>query len=449
MNESSSHPSAPTVHLKGNGAARDQPLPALPEASRSAPPRALLMPRKKHHIWAWLVFLMIVGGGVYLWYHYGVLASQSAARQENKPVRVTPVVAVAAQQGDLPIYLDADGTVAALNMVVLRTRVDGQLVQVNFKEGQDVHKGDVLIEVDPRPIQVQIEQAEAQQAKDRSILENAQRDLQRYETAREAVPQQQLDTAAAQVSQNKAAIAVDQAVIDAAKLQLTYTKITAPIDGRIGLRNVDVGNQVHASDANGLATIMQVRPITVVFTLAQDTLPQVQKAMQQPTPPVVLAYDSGLTRQIASGTLTAIDNQIDVASGTYKLKATFENKADELFPNQMVNVRLLVDTRKNAVLVPTQAIQRNQQASFVYAVDSEETVEVRNVTPGPTEAGQQVIEKGLEAGELVVTDGVDRLQPGAKVKVQTPEEAKATTQPATRSGRRGGGGAASQAGRGR
>jgi multidrug efflux system membrane fusion protein len=353
------------------------------------------------------------------------------------------VVAATAEKTDVPIYQDGVGTVQALNTVTLRSRVDGELQKLSFEEGQVVHQNDLLAVIDPRPFEVQVAQMEAQQAKDQSTLDNAKHDLDRYETAKEAVPRQQLDTAAALVTQLQAAIKIDQSQIDNAKLQLKYTQIIAPITGVIGLRTVDVGNMIHSSDANGMAVITQIQPIAVVFTLAQDVLPQVQKAMKGGAEVTALAYDSTFTTQLAKGKLLALDNQIDTSSGTFKIKAVFDNTDLALFPNQFVNVRLLVDTRKGVVVVPSQAVQRSPQSTFVDVIKEDKTVEQRNVTPGPTEAGKTIIEKGLEEGEEVATAGLDRLEDGTKVTIQSPETQggdNGTTKATGTRGRRGGAG---------
>ena len=399
----------PSNHTPGNG----------PQGSRKTGGSALRW-------WTLGIILALIVAGVYVGCSYiaSKKAAVSSAPDSQKSGnggkgegggRPVPVVGVESTRGDLPVYLDAVGTVTAFNSVTLHTRVDGQLIQVPFKEGEMVKVGDLMAEVDPRPFEVQLAQAQGQKAKDESALQNARLDLQRYETAKEAVPQQQLDTAAAQVSQNEAAVKIDDAAIDAANLQLTYTKITAPIPGRVGLRNVDVGNIVHATDTMGLAMITQVQPISVVFSLAQDTLPQVEKAMHDEKDVPSLAYDPTLTRKLATGTLGALDNAIDVSSGTYRLKATFQNEDNSLYPNQFVNVRLLVDTHKDVVLVSSVAIQRSPESTYVFVVRDDNTAEMRNVTPGDEEAGLTEVTEGLEPGEKVVTLGLDQLKEGTKV----------------------------------
>lgn len=342
-----------------------------------------------------------------------------------------PVVAAHARAGDKGVYLTGLGTVTALRTVTVRTQVDGQLVTVAFKEGQLVRAGELLAQIDPRPFQVQLAQAEGQSAKDAATLNNARVDLARYQALveQDAVPKQQLDTQVSTVQQLEATLKSDQAQIDSARLNLTYARITSPVEGRIGLRLVDPGNIVHPTDANGLAVITERQPIAVVFTVPQDSLPDLQKQMAAGRQLTVDAYDRGLETRLASGSLSAIDSQIDPTTGTIKLKATFANAHDELFPNQFVNARVTVDTIRNAVIVPAAAIQRGPQRTFVYLVTAANAVEARDVAVTLTDNDETVVSSGLSAGDVVVTDGVERLQPGAKVAVRFAEA------PPTRSGR--------------
>jgi len=343
--------------------------------------------------------------------------SQSAKPAEAPAIRAVPVVATAARQGSLGIYLTGLGSVTASNMVTVRTRVSGHLVKVAFQEGQFVRKGDLLAEIDPRPFQVQLAQADGQMARNQALLKNAQRDLERFKILleRDLISKQEFDAQLATIDQHEGTIKSDQAQIDNAKLQLTYSRITAPISGRIGLRIVDEGNMVQGNDPNGLAVITQLQPIAVLFNIPQDDLPQVLKRMQSGQKLVVEAYNRDLKQKLATGTLLTIDNQIDQNTGTVRCKAVFPNEDSSLFPNQFVNARLLVDTKQSAVIVPTAAIQRSPQSAFVYVVKDGGTVESRNIVVGPSEGDDVSITKGLSPGEVVVVEGVDRLQQGTKV----------------------------------
>jgi multidrug efflux system membrane fusion protein len=376
--------------------------------------------------------LVVIGGGI--WLYFWLTAAPKA--KPKKPV--VPVVAMTSRIGDLPMYLTGLGNVTPLNTVTVHTRVDGEIQKVGYVEGQEVREGDLLVELDPRPFQVQLTQAQGQFQRDQASLKDARLDLARYEKAGAAASQQQRDTAAATVGQLEGAVVTDQGNIDSAKLNLVYCHITSPLAGRVGLRLVDPGNIVHQTDAGGVVVITQIEPMTVIFTLAEDDLPKVLKAEHGGIGLAVQAWNRDLTTYLATGSLTAIDNQINVTTGTVQMRAQFENK-DHALPeaNQFVNVKLLVATRRGAVLIPAAAVQQNPQgAAFVYVVNTVQssdrpaeqkpdqkpvqTVEARPIKVGPTEADTTVVESGLAAGETVVTDGVDKLQPGTKVDVRLP-----------------------------
>jgi multidrug efflux system membrane fusion protein len=376
--------------------------------------------------WIWFLLIVLVGGGV--WYFRGrsaSLAQDNAAapaagsgKRGQGPfgAQVIPVIAAQAQRGDLPVYFNGLGTVTAFNTVTLRSRVDGQIIKINFTEGQFVKEGDSLVEIDPRPFQVQLEQAEGQLAKDVAQRKDAEVNLERFQLLFKegVIPKQQLDTQAAQVGQFDGAIRTDQAQIDNAKLQLVYCHITAPISGRVGLRLVDIGNIIHATDSNGLLVITQLQPIAVIFALPQDQLPQVAAKLRGGGQLTVDAFDRDDTNKIESGKLLTIDNQIDTTTGTYKLKAVFDNSKNVLFPNQFVNIHLLVDVKKDLVIVPAAAIQRGPQGTYVYAVENN-AAKIYNVTLAQTTGNAVGLASGLKGGELVVVDGQDKLQDGSKV----------------------------------
>jgi multidrug efflux system membrane fusion protein len=338
------------------------------------------------------------------------------------PGGVQPVATATARIGDVNIVQTGLGTANALRTVTVKPRVDGQLNSVNFTEGQMVAAGQTIAQIDPVPLQVQLAQAEGQLARDAAQLNNARLDLERYRTllAQDSIATQLVDQQAAQVRQLEGTVKIDQAQVDNAKLQLSYTQIIAPISGRLGLRQVDAGNMVKGSDANGIAVITQVDPINVLFTIPQDTLPRVLARLKAGEKPPVEIWDREQKALLATGKLITTDNQIDVTTGTVKLKAEFPNPDGKLFPNQFVNVRMVVDTRKGVVVVPSAAIQRGSQGTVVYVVKEDNTVTLRPVQTGPTEGANTAVESGLKEGERVIVDGVDRVREGAKVEVTEP-----------------------------
>ena len=338
------------------------------------------------------------------------------------PNRVQPVLAVVARKGDLNVVQNGLGTVSALRAATVKARVDGLLQNVLFQEGQVVKAGEVLAEIDPKPLQVQLSQVEGQLARDQAQLNNAKLDLERYRVllAQDSVAKQQLDSQESLVRQFEGTVKIDQAQVDSAKLQLSYTRVTAPISGRLGLRLVDAGNIVRSSDAVGLVVITQIDPITVVFTIPQDSLQRVLQRLKAGEKLAVDAWDREQKNKLAVGTLITVDNQIDTATGTIKLKAQFPNADGLLFPNQFVNVRMVVETKADATIIPMAAIQRGAQGTIVYVVKEDKTVSLRPVKMGAVENDNVAIDFGLKPGEMVVTDGIDRLREGAKVEVTTP-----------------------------
>lgn len=387
----------------------------------------------KSRWWIWVLLLAIGAGGVW-YFRSGRAASQAqtaagaaggaagGAGGRGRPGSfVIPVVVATAQRSDLPVYLNGLGNVSAFNTVTVRSRVDGQIVDIAFQEGQFVKQGDLLLQIDPRPFEVQLEQAQGQLAKDQALLHDAQANFDRYDTLfKEGVmSKQQRDSQQASVEQFEGAIKSDQAQIDNAKLQLTYCRITAPIGGRVGLRLVDPGNVIRANDQNGLLIITQLQPIAVLFSLPQDQLPQVYGKLRAGAQLPVEAFDRDNTTKIAAGKLLTIDNQIDPTTGTYKLKAVFSNNDHALFPNQFVNVHLLADTMKGLTVVPAAALQRGPQGTYVYAVGGDGTVKIRPVTVALVAGSNAGLSAGLNPGEVVVTDGQDKLQEGSKVEART------------------------------
>ena len=386
------------------------------DLSQPPPPR----PRARRRWLVWLV-LLLLGAGAYILYARWQAGQAAAVKPAATGGGPTPVVIAAARTGEISIYLNGLGSVAPFNTVTVKSRVDGQLLSVAFKEGEFARQGDLLAEIDPRPFQVLLAQAEAQLAKDEATLNNAKVDLARFQMLGQkgVIPQQQLDTQAAVVRSDEAVIKADQAQIDNAKLQIVYCTIKAPISGRIGLRLVDAGNMVHASDPNGLVVITQVQPIAVLFTIPEDNLKDVLSRLRAGQHLPVDAYDRSGQNKITSGRLLTADNQIDPATGTSRLKAVFDNKENALFPNQFVNARLLVDVKKEQVLIPAVAIQRGPQGTFVYVIKPDTTADVRPVKVGTTEGNDASIESGLDEGEQVVIDGADKLRAGSKVLVNS------------------------------
>ncbi|MGE5270365.1 MAG: MdtA/MuxA family multidrug efflux RND transporter periplasmic adaptor subunit [Thiohalocapsa sp.] len=411
---------APT---RRHGDADDMPR-GMPE-----PPPEPRTPRRRSALWLLLLLLAIAGLVVWVVLHAGHQAPRTGRFQSTGPM---PVGTATAGRGEMPVVLSGLGTVTPLATVTLKTQINGQLIDVAFKEGQLVHKGDLLAQIDPRPYQVALAQAEGQLAKDQAQLKNAEVDLTRYKTlvAQNSLARQTLDTQAATVQQFRGTVQADQAQVDVQKLNLTYCRITAPITGRVGLRQIDPGNYVQTSDAGGIVVITQLQPISVIFTLPEDSLRVVLQRLASGARLPVTAFDRTGTTKLDAGHLETVDNQIDTSTGTVKLRAVFDNPQQILFPNQFVNVQLLVDTLRDVTLIPIAAVQRGAPGTFVYLVKPDDTVEAHPVTLGPGDSRQVAVTKGLDPGQRIVTDGADRLKDGAKVRIMG-GAAPATAAPAS------------------
>ena len=374
--------------------------------------------RRRRWILGALVLLILAALAFYRYWPQkpGSASGSASSAGRSGTGAATPVVAERVKKGDIGVYVTGLGAVTPIYTVTVKSRVDGELQTVHFKEGETVHQGDLLAEIDPRPFQVQLTQYEGQLGKDQAALDNARLDLARYQTllTHNAVAEQQLATQQATVQQDESAIKTDEGQIDSAKLNLLYCRITAPITGRIGLRLVDPGNIVHAADTNGLLVITQVQPISVIFTIAEDQVPAVFKKVNSGQRLKVDAYDREMKAKLAQGVLATLDNQIDQTTGTLKLRATFDNRDNALFPNQFVNARLLLEQKRGVTLAPSATLQRNSQTTYVYVVKQDSTVTMRTVNIGTTEGGQTEITSGLSPGDVVVMTGVDKPRKAAK-----------------------------------
>jgi len=387
----------------------------------TAPPEYEGTGKSGSHAWIWVVVILVLAIGGLIYYRKQQAAEAAAKTKAALANRSVPITTATATTGPIGIYINALGTVTSVYTATITTRVDGQIVSVNYVEGQMVHKGDLLVQIDPRPYQAALTQAEGTLAHDEALLGEARIDLDRYQLAfnRNAIAKQQLDDQIQTVKQYEGSVKNDQGTVASAATNVDYATIKAPIDGRVGLRLVDPGNIVTAASGTPLVVITQLQPITVIFSVAEDYLPQIQKQLRQSNKMSVEAFDRNQQTKLASGKLLTLDNQIDTTTGTVKLKAIFENSDIALFPNQFVNARLLVDTQQNATLVPTAAIQRNAQGAFVYVVKSNQTAAMQTVTIGTTDGGNAAVQ-GVKSGDVLAITGFDKLQDGVKVSVQKP-----------------------------
>lgn len=411
---------------------KNSPTPTpTPPPRTTDPSLSATSPRPARRRFGWLIVALLIIGGALAWWHpwsrndpaKAQQAGSSAgggrrggANQANQP---QPVHVATVKTGEMPVVINSLGTVTPLANVTVKTQLNGILVDVAFKEGQMVKKGDLLAQIDPRPYEISLRNAQGTLAKDQALLQTARLDLQRYQTllSQDSIAKQQVDTQASLVKQYEGAVKSDQANVDTYKLDLTYARITAPVSGRVGLRQVDPGNYVTTGDTNGVVVITQLQPISVIFTTSEDNLTAIMKPMRAGVKMSVTAYDRANTTSLEAGYLETVDNQIDTTTGTVKLRATFANQQNILFPNQFVNTKLLVDVIKNATIVPTSAVLNGSSGAFVYVVKPDNTVTVRNVKIGPVDGERTSIKTGLQAGERVVIDGSDRLKEGAKITI--------------------------------
>ncbi len=367
-------------------------------------------PRRHRLIW---IILIVIALGAIAWINFPF----SGDAQKHKGASAMPVVAAVAEKGDIDIIRNAIGTVTPLANVTVRTQINGQLLQVAFQEGQMVKQGDFLAEVDPRPYQLALEQAEGALKRDQALLTDAKLNYERYKklVEQDSIAKQTMTTQESLVAQYEGDVQTDQGQIDTEKLNLAYCHVVAPVSGRVGLRQIDQGNYVQVSDPNGIVTLTQLQPITVIFTLPEDDLPSVMARLKDGAELEATAFDRTQSTKLATGKLTSVDNQIDTATGTVKLRAQFDNTDSNLFPNQFVNVELRIDTLHDATIIPSAAIQRGTPGTFVYLVSPDDTVKVQAVKLGPAQGNNVAITDGLSPGDKVVIDGADKLRDGAKI----------------------------------
>ena len=373
-----------------------------------------------------IIVVLGLGVGWYWWSHHAAKTSGNAGAARAAQTAPQPVGAATIDTGDIRIILNELGTVTSLDTVTVQTQINGQLTEVGFHEGQAVKKGDFLVQIDPRPYQAALEQAQGTLTRDQGLLAQAQTNLKRFQTLgrQDSIAQQQVDDQRFLVAQDIGVVQTDQGVVDNAQLNLAYCHIVSPVDGQVGLRQVDPGNYVQTNSTTGIVVITQMQPISVLFSVPEDNLPDIIQRLHTGATLSVEAYDRANTRKLATGQLTTLDNQIDTTTGTLKLRATFANPDELLYPNQFVNARLLVNTMQGTVRVPVPAVQRGEPGTFVYVINADNTVSVRAVKLGPTDGAYTAVLSGLQVGEKVVTDGTDRLRDGAKITIPPPAQAK-------------------------
>jgi multidrug efflux system membrane fusion protein len=421
MDEQKNHP-APPPHSERRS----------PTSQASTPPPSAAQPRRRRLLW--IVVAILIVAGLFAWHPWNRGGANNPQQQAGggrrgggpggpggpgTPAPPQPVHVATVTQGEMPVVINSLGTVTPLASVTVKTLLNGTLQDVAFQEGQMVKKGDVLAQIDPRPYEISLRNAQGTLAKDQALLQTARLDLKRYQMllSQDSIASQQVDTQASLVQQLEGTVKADQASVDTFRLDLTYARITAPVSGRVGLRQVDPGNYVTTSDTSGVVVITQLQPISVIFTTSEDNLTAILKPLHAGTKMSVTAYDRANTTSLESGYLETIDNQIDTTTGTVKLRARFDNKESMLFPNQFVNTKLLVDVIKDATIVPTPAVLNGSSGAFVYVVKPDNTVTVRNVKIGPVDGERTSIKTGLQVGERVVIDGSDRLKEGAKITI--------------------------------
>jgi multidrug efflux system membrane fusion protein len=405
----------------------NQPIKSLKEAP-SIGPSQIAKPRSRRQLVLTSILALLLVAGIIWWSRQGSAPQQGGGARNAAPMSIVPEVV---GKGDIGINLNALGTVTSLATVTIRTQISGYLMKIDFKEGDEVKKGDLLAEIDPRPYEATLAQAKGQLARDEAMLKGAQVDLTRYQglAAQNAVPHQTLDTQIALVAQDQGTVEADRATVKSAEVNLQYCRIVSPLDGRVGLRQVDQGNYVTPGDANGLVVITQLQPISVLFTVPEDNLQAISKRLQAGAVLPAAAYDRSGATKIADGTLQTFDSQIDPTTGTIKLRAQFPNESTVLYPNQFVNIRLLLDTRKDVTTISTAGIQRGVPGTFVYLVNADNTVSVRPVQLGVTEGDHVEVRSGLTPGDRIVIDGADKLRDGAKINLRTEADTSKSPEP--------------------